>query len=500
MDENKIQGADGTEAPMTDEELKLRTEMEELAKTFQEELDKAKAEEEILANEREKEQEMLIQELEDNIDTESEIPEDIPEEELCECCGEKRRGTKENPDSPYCRDCERGLRRYPFEPVKVIIALIIIGLSVFACIRFTDNAKVYASSARAQHLFKQNKLYSAYSAYQTAIDDMENAEVNGELVYQRAVRNMLLINMLDDIPQYEDKFKMFELKLPHFRSAYDTFTTFEGFRVTQLDGNETLYSEFQKIEEAGGDYSQLPFAELVGKLDALLSVTTEESYKYQASLAEGAEESPDYPVKVEHYDETMINFLKFYAAALSEQDEEVQISYLEAVRAAHPELTWLYSAFLGDLYNRTGKDISALCEQLEKHNAEDELPDVIRVTAYRIGKNYTDAIALAQKNIDKQSSYTYEFYRQQALCYLAQGDYSKAYSAASESYAAYNYSIQVCNTYALCGLAAGKTEAYDEIAKVYAENSVTMSQEVEDFKNGATDLETILTKGDFDIA
>lgn len=495
MDENKINGSENP----TEEELKLREEMEELARTFQEELDKAKAEEELLAGERDKEREMLIQELDDDVDTEAELPEEIPEDELCECCGEKRRGTKDNPDSPYCRDCERGLRRYPFEAAKIIFVMLVVALSIFACIKFTDNAELYAISAKADRYERQRKLVSAYSSYQNVLNMLETDSVNAELVYQRAVRNMLEVNMLDDIPQYEEKFRMFEFKLPHLRSAYNTFVTSEGFRITQLDGYQVLYEYMDELDKNGEDYTKLPYSEIIGRLDALLSMTTEESYKYQASLAEGAEDSPDYPVKVNNYNEAIINFVKFYAAALSEQDPEVQIGYLEKIRAAYPELTWLYSAFLGDLYNRTGRDVTELCSQVSGYNEEDDISDVILTSNLRIKGNYTDSIALAQKNIDTQSSYSYEFYRQQAMCYLCTGDYNKAFETASEAYKAYSYSIQVCNTYALSALAAGKADAYDEIAKLYESNNLEMSEEVLAYKNGETDIETILTKGDFDI-
>ena len=498
MDENKVNGSENIdEEILSDEELKLRAEMDELARTFQEELDKAKAEEEIRAAEQAKEQEILIQELEADVRYDTETPDEIPEEELCECCGEKRRGTKDNPDSPYCRDCERGLRRYPFELLNVLIVLIVLGLSVVACINFAQRTQIYAAAARAQHLEKQKLLYSSYSAYDNVIGLMKDKELNGELVYQRAVRNMLLIDMVDDMGTYENQFKLFELKLPHLKTAYNTFRTYEGYRLAQLDGYQVLYEEAQKIED--GDYSKLPYAEIVGRIDALLSVSTEDSYKYQESLGEGAEESPSYLVKIDNYDPAMMEFFKFYAAALSGQDNEVQIAHLEKIREAYPELTWLYGAFLGDLYNKSGKDVEELCKQLESYNAEDSTADIIRTTNLRINGKRTDAIALAQKNIDKGSPNAYEFYRQQAICYLLDGDFDKAYSAAGSGYENYQYSVQVCEVYAIASIAAGRTDSYDEIVKLFEENGVELSDEVLAYKDGTVSLEEIFAQGDYDI-
>lgn len=498
MDENKVNGSGNIdEEILSEEELKLRAEMDELARTFQEELDKAKAEEEIRAAEQAKEQEILIQELEDDVRYDAEAPDEIPEDELCECCGEKRRGTKDNPDSPYCRDCERGLRRYPFELLNVLLVLIVLALSVVACVNFAQRVGIYSAAARAQHLEKQKMLYSAYSAYDNTIGLMKDSELNGELVYQRAVRNMLMINVLDDIGTYENQFNLFELKLPHLKTAYETFKTYEGYRLAGLDGYQVLYEEIQKLED--DDYSKLPYAEIVGRIDALLSVSTEESYKYQESLGDGAEESPSYLVKLDNYDPAMMEFFKFYAAALSEQDKEVQIAHLEKVRAAYPELTWLYGAFLGDLYNKSGRDVEELCKQIEGYNAEDSTADIIRTTNLRINGKRTDAIALAQKNIDKGSPNAYEFYRQQAICYLLDGNIEKAYSAATSGYEDSQYSVQVCEVYAIASIAAGKTDSYDEIAKLFEENGVKMSDEVLAYKDGTVSLEEIFAQGDYDI-
>lgn len=95
--------------------------MEELAATFQRELDKTKAEAE--------EKGELIQELEDIPEASTGNDDEEPSEaELCECCGEKRRGTKADPDSPYCEECDLGLRHYPFSFLNVFLSLLLLHL------------------------------------------------------------------------------------------------------------------------------------------------------------------------------------------------------------------------------------------------------------------------------------------------------------------------------------------------------------------------------------
>ena len=89
----------------------IKDEMEELAKVFKEELEKAK-----------QEAEELTEGLE-NLQVEGYNPQTvslgekttIADDELCEYCGERRRGTEKDPDSPYCSECEETLEKYPYD-------------------------------------------------------------------------------------------------------------------------------------------------------------------------------------------------------------------------------------------------------------------------------------------------------------------------------------------------------------------------------------------------
>ena len=97
----------------TADEQALHDEMEELAKVFQAELDRAKSEAKAVAENAPVDPEI---ELSDAAQippaAEKTVAENapIPEEELCDCCGEKRRGTAKDPDSPFCTECDAGLR------------------------------------------------------------------------------------------------------------------------------------------------------------------------------------------------------------------------------------------------------------------------------------------------------------------------------------------------------------------------------------------------------
>ena len=214
MDENKENNVNSAE----DEQLKK--ELDQLAKVFQEELDKAKAQEIDEESEARDGEEVfggegLIQDLEDvqTVSHDESETEEIPEEELCECCGEKRRGTKKNPDSPYCYECEKALRHYPFELLNVIIPLLIIALSLYCCYIFSDNIGIYAAVQQADKYVSEKKLYTASSAYDMAIEKMESGNINGELVYKRALDCSYKTGMFLNSDLKEDVFKTIKLCL-----------------------------------------------------------------------------------------------------------------------------------------------------------------------------------------------------------------------------------------------------------------------------------------------
>ena len=94
----------------TPENENYRDEMDELVRIFKEELSKAQ-------EEAEETDDFDI----DNIEVEGYDPKTVSLDEKrkavvdfdnnCECCGERPRGTKKNPDSIFCEECEAILEK-----------------------------------------------------------------------------------------------------------------------------------------------------------------------------------------------------------------------------------------------------------------------------------------------------------------------------------------------------------------------------------------------------
>ena len=134
-----------------------------------------------------------------------------------------------------------------------------------------------------------------------------------------------------------------------------------------------------------------------------------------------------------------------------------------------------------------------------KINSENTAAYIVKTTSLRVQGEYDEAIELAQKYIDKEDQYNYEFLRQQALCYLIKGEYKKAYDAANSSYQLYGSTLQSVDTLALCSIANKNTATLEELQELLDDNGMQFSDEVLGYKDGTLTLEDILTKGDFDV-
>lgn len=506
MDDNKEKELDGAvpenDAQQNEPQINpneapedVKKEMEELARTFQEELDKAKAEAKAVAENPPEEPQILIQDLEDiPKPSENLHKEDISEEELCECCGEKRRGTKKNPDSPYCADCERGLRHYPFEFLSVLIAIIVLGFSFYACYVFADYSEVYVAAEKADKYVAEGKLYTAYDAYTSAADIMADNSVNGEMVYKRSLLNIMKLGGIDEITSFSSQFKSWELKFPHLKAVGDAFKFTEEFNAAADEGYNVLYKYFGENE----DFSQVDFDALIAELDALESKAVEPNTVTDEE-GETVTTTAPYGITAAKYERSMLLYLKFYAATVCEKDYSVRIGFLEQIKNEYPDLVWLYNPMLGDLYAKSGADVTEYCNYIRSINSEDSSADVIEATALRIKGDYDGCVKICNEKISESDDYSYEFYRQIALCNLIKGEYTAAYENAQKSYEQYSGSVQICDTLALCAAAVGNEETYAEMESLFEGSGYTLSDEVTQFKAGTLSLEKILTEGDYDV-
>lgn len=467
--------------PNTEE---IKDEMEALAAVFQQELDKTKVESEAA------EPEILIQDLEDISEDPADNEEDsvnLTEDELCDCCGEKRRGTEQNPDSAYCADCEDGLRHYPFEFLNIFFVLAILAVVFYSGYVFADHLPTYIDVQKADALASENKISEALNAYATAANTMVSEGINGELVYQREIQVAFSVGYMEELDSLAENIRSWELNLPHFRKTKAALTEAKNILYTA----QTAYTILNEYDTE--NTANLPFDEIIGRLTALETAAVE-----QTTAAEGATAAAVQPTQ---YSKAMLDFYKYYIALLCNKDNEIQIGYLEQGWKENPEYVWLYGSMLGNLYAKTGRDVTEIARLIREKTMDDASADLLVIIANRIKGDYDGAIAQCEALAAERRSedIIYELYRQEALCYLAKGDYASAYTKASEAYSNYAYSVEVIDTLALCAAVQGNEDVYNEMSKILTDNGFEIAEDVRNYKAGSITLDDILLKGDYDV-
>lgn len=485
--------ADPVPAVETESEQALHDEMEELAKVFQEELDRAKAEAKEVAENAPVDPEIELSETVPSQSPASAAPEaPMSEDELCECCGEKRRGTANDPNSPYCMECDTGLRHYPFDFLHIFFVLVAICFVFYGGYVFADHTETFVAVQKADSLRAQGKLYSALDAYTSAANTMVNNQINGELVYKREILLASDLGYVNGLTEPSSNIRPWELSLPHFRSLKKVLDTSAEIMATVQAAN-TLLAPYETTAP-----QDIPYDDLLAQLEALKTA----SVPAEQTDSDGTESAADaYEPKAEHYHSALVNFYKYDVALLCEKDLDTQIAFLEEIQKDAPEMVWLYAPLLVELYAKTNRDIAPLCQAMERFNAEDHSPAVARVIQKRIQGQYTEATALCDEALNTSSDLNTEFYRQKALMLLAQGSYRDAYTLINTAYEeSTSPSLLTVYTVALSAAAAGEETVYNEIVEMLTNYGYTVPAELTGYKNGSVTLEQILFEGDYDIS
>ncbi len=452
----------------------LEEELENIKDMFQKELDDAQT---LLAG-------GDLQDCADEGEEETEENEDeeIPAEELCECCGERRRDTSVSDDYPYCAECRELMKVYPFSAkgiLTLIVTLILSAVSVFYI--FNQNSAVIDAALTADQAYAEGKLYSAFNGYYQAVSSAKPKAVPVK-VAAKCAKALAELNDFADAASIADQYiPDWQMKLPNysFIKAYakknDTLTAIQNIVY------ETLSSGEATAEDA---------EELKTQLEALKS----------------SEEAD--------YDAYYIDYYKYVVDLNINNDKKAAYEYLKKLDETYGKDEWIHCYDLCNLAANLG-----LVDEAEKYfniltrkNTEDASAYSYLATAYRFTEK-PDAdkmLELIEKGIEAQGSYTYsncDLYRAQAVAYLLKGDKEAAYNAAYNMYYyVYASNYQVNNlysclyTYALCCKLQGEDEAYGQIEDLFKQNGMKMSQDVIDAAKGDKTIEEVLTDSEGDLA
>lgn len=369
---------------------------------------------------------VLIQSLEDmnlevadnsvEAEDDNEDPEDIPEDELCQCCGERRRDTSHGEDYPYCEHCRKLMKRNPFNAVAVLMTVVVLAVAGVALGLMANNVDGYISLLDAEASYRQGKVSTAllnYENYFNTTDSESSYSASALKAYIECYDKMgYPTNAVEIINSYFDEDDLDKITNKSFKEIVERS---EGLNAT-VEYIQTDYYEL--LSGAKFDYK-----DTIKKIDKDIKANLEEP----------------------KYNQTYLEFLKFIAIISANKPVEDQITQLEQVRKTDIEnggkLTWIYITHLINAYAKAGNVEKAeeYFETAKEVNCQDmsiynSFANVYRFSLSKksskkeISKAADEILEIAEEaagNFESQMSYPL-YFRAYAIGYLLKGDYALA--------------------------------------------------------------------------
>lgn len=492
---------------LNNESNDYRAEMEELARIFKEELDKTIEESESTETETEYEVEGYKVTM-----GEQKPVEEFSEDELCECCGEKARGTEKNPDSPFCSDCEAILEKYPYDWKGATTAIVTLFVTLAAIICFIANVPIFSYTVEAEKAFNEGNLFTANQKFNKALEKIDKEDDGAYLnIYEkRILLNYNLLDMDSVLNDTEAYFSDFAKKLPMYKDIAEIEEELMKMQASVLVIQDTL-SQYTDISDKNYD-------EIIGALDAL---SGKKIYVKGSSYHLEGEEGFTPTGKEDIYvcSDAWIDMYKYSAAQYLEKDGKIIAGYLSDAAEKSDYVAALVNPLLAATYVGIGEydKAEALLPGIKEANKENADYYMVESMLYRYrDKDYQKGIDTCVKGLnmlskipdssDMVAQVGYVLSMQKTLNYIMLKDYKSAYASAKECYSyqseTYSVSLQVRDMYAMLAIETGDYDTFETLEEeiaTYGESSAGFSQDVKDYKAGKVTLQELAMNGGYDL-
>lgn len=500
MDDNK-EKLTGT----PDDELK--SEMEDLARIFKEELDKAV-----------KDAETAAEADSTTLEVEGYTPRAVSRTDkkketakLCEICGQKPCGTEKNPDSPYCKDCEELLEKYPYDWKGAATVIAVVCIAVAAVFLFALDTPMFSAMKRGDEAYKNNQLFSARAEYDKALNTLSEDDFgkNLSLHAKDALVSYDLLDRESALSTINTYFNETLLKLPAYKALGETEEAIATLQATATAIQNHLYN-----------YAAITDHNYQEVIDMLSSLSGKKIYVKNGMCVDETDEeyTPDGTEDVYIYDEGWLYLYKYSVAYEAGKDETVYIEFLEKA-VEHKSLESLVTPLLATIYAGMGEYEKAekLADKILALNTEGIDYHLVYAMIYRYrDADYQKAIDICDDGLEVLSdldnasvvlpSYGYILEMQKSINYIMLEDYEKAYEAVAEGYEYQSQmgtmDIQIRDLYAMLALETGDKATFEaletEIAEA-GEYATPFTDDVTAYREGKKTLKDIVMDGGYDL-
>ncbi|GEM_PF-930179 len=454
--------------------------------------------------------------------------EEIPEDELCIHCGEKRflEG------SEYCEDCTKKLLKTKIPFLGWIFGFTALLVSLFATAQVFLVSSIAIQSVKGDEYAAENCWYAAYYSYgetSTVMDELTNI-LGRELPFIKigcglkakqveaaanAYSPLEAGNSISTVFSVEEdgyvsrnkKLQSYKKLLEIFQSSYNAITTAGGDMVYEGASVEEVEKAFLSVKGQEGVNDVFVYYMICNAAEYLDGDNTEMlAAKYDAL---------DKVAKATGENYSWLYYQDFASLYIKMNQPDKAISMMDEMLERDKGNYKVYLTKLRAYMLKGEKDkAQSLIADFTKYNDTVDAKYVLDATFYRLSGEYDKVKELCTEAFQ---SYDYipELHRQLAISYLLQKDYDNAYEEAyaAEERAYYLYSMgdssgytdELVNTVYICTALAKKygtgksenAENIDSLLESYSQEEV--SETAKNIVDGKITVEEVFTKGVCDL-
>lgn len=437
-----------------------------------------------LNNELERLAEIFREELKNQGELEDDVLRDsqgiIYEDEVCECCGERRKAK----NSDYCKTCREAMRKYPLSIPMVIVALVMIVFSVVSVLDFSQDFEGYYIARKAKTNADEKKMYTSIELYQTSIDYFAESGFNAKGLKFECVDAMcdVMVSSEDVLVTLESALSESEARFPVYKERVKQYDELYVLNQTMTKMMEIYQDEaFADAKEDDEVYAQAMNA--IGSLVDLEIVVP----------------SLDGETRIYTGNEAAVKYCQYFYAYLMEKSDDVYYYIYEVYRIA-PEYLCMYGYDLGAVSAQTGDFKTALdvAKALNETNVEDSTAYCIYSMVSRMKGNYDEAITWAEKGLEINTTDT-ELMRHKAMALAAKGDFETAETVMNDLFAIGSsdsyYATLDYSVYLVIENELGNTEEVDSVKELFEE----IPERVQSYLDGEMTVAELFTEGTGDV-
>ena len=456
----------------------LNDELEKLAQTFKAELEKAQSltEEELIKKG------IITPEYEDEEGA-------IPEEELCVCCGEKRRDKSRGENYEYCNDCREAMKRYPFGASGIIALIASIALAILSVYSFSLDFIPYNTVKEANSYIRQDRLDSAITAYDGAISALEDEGISAKWLYLKTSK-ILFNTMPAGVNSMTEVVTRLDKALSEFEAKMPIYGEYANMREETL----VLYATMQSFYEVVNNEEYVDFENLTDELYEQVMYEIGSIIDKEVSVV-----SRDGKTTEMHpANEAMVRFCQYmYAYSASKYDDSY--AYMKKVYEADATYLWLYAYELGlvELQKGNFDEAEKFAELMLQVNKEASDAYSLKSSIARVTGNIDEAILLATEGLSYDSTNS-ELIRVKGMGYAAKGDFENAKEVLDEALSMGSYGM-LHMTAIVVENELGNTDVVEAYLNELEENDIELSEKLQSYMDGKITAEQVFTEGTGDV-